>query len=467
MSTAIRIVLGALYRPHDLIAYLHEKPSAPWILLGIAFTLIVTPFLIALWIIPLFPALRNTDVNFVIAMAPLFGWLMAGLGVGSINADSPILGRKLTKLGIFPDIIVQSIPAICFWFVVMQITMMPILAVGLAIIAANVPPDNALTDTQVICTILLFGVAMGKFFSIQLVIQRKTLMAVDWRWLLVVALVVAAGVLVIVPQVPQALALAVAIFALGVAWAQLRVEAWLWQACWMIGLTRMAALTQRTEWLNRYTLVCFDQLRLLPLPGTTAMLRRLSRSDPRQTAGWLAQLMTHPHDRRLAQRFISSLPASPHSDAIIFWLSIHPIGKALLSSVRSSPVAAPTSLQAYTAFAQVDAAGKWRLQLEHYGAPIASAPAPTDVPWLPDFIRSAQRMLEAWRWQHVERELAPAQGAVTSASVSELVAAWRAAIYATVAMLDGVQPEASWPIHLLDTVSEQLDFLQQMQTDEG
>lgn len=459
MRYITRILLGALYRPHDLIAYMEKQPSVQWVLIGITLLVFISPILAALWIVPLFPVLAQSTFAAALVTVPFFAVVMAAVGASRASKHS-FTASATDQYGLLPEIFLELIPVACFWFAVMQITITPLLTIGFFGIALWEPLESEfLSDTQVILLMVLFGTCIGKGLSMSMILDREPLPLFDWRWLLVIALPLIAGVLAIAPQTRQSLWLLLAFFLLGVAWAQLRIENWLWQACWMIVLTRTTVITRHPEWLDRYALLSFDQLRLLPLPGTTEMLQQQSRVAPRQTALWLAKLMTQPNDRWLAQRVLRQLPSTSQAHAIIFWLSLHPVGKELLRSIGATP----TLVQAYAQWAHVDAPGAWRSQLEQYGATITLAPVPNDIPWMPDLVRLGQTILEARRWQQLERALPPLLESIGNQSVEIALHSLQSQIHEVVSLQTDTTPESSWPMQLLNTIAEQLTFLQDVE----
>jgi hypothetical protein len=447
MRHMLRILLGALYRPYDLLDDFKSDKTTVWVALGLAASMIAGSAAIALSIIYLALSDIPAEPTRTIMSLPLLSVIMSTI---PFMTTGPQL-----KLG--------QAAAYSFWFVIAQTTITPSLMIGLALVSAwSLSADGQLTLMQIVLLILLVSVCFGKLINLMILLHQRDSWSIDRRWLVVIGLPALALVLWMTPPAYGTLWLALALVLCAVAWAQLRLGAWLWQAGWALLLMSVAGVIRRSDWPGKYFPACLDQTRFLPLPRTMALLRQQRRISAYQTARWIRRLATQPNDRWLVQRFVLDLPPDPTSSAILFWLSIDPVGQKLLASIPESRRQRSASVQAYTKLSHVVIPGAWRVALERYASALISAPMPADLGWVPDLIQCAQLILEARRWESLHQRLVPQSISHSSQTIEERLDAFRVQIRQILQAQLEIAPDTTWPIRLLDAATEHLAFLKEI-----
>ncbi|MBV9787772.1 MAG: hypothetical protein JOZ51_06350 [Chloroflexi bacterium] len=321
-----------------------------------------------------------------------------------------------------------------------------------------------MTATQSILAFLWVGIAVGRLITVMLVLHQRSKHMLDRRWFVVCGGPLLAIFILLIPQARSTGGGAISLILFGTAAAQFRIGAWLWQSAWVLALVSTTTFTRRLDRIDIYLPASFDQLRFLPLAGTTALLRRQSHVCAYQTSSWIIQLAAYPNDRSLARRFIANMPQEPQAYATLFWLSLDPAGQALLQSLTKPHQRAPAMVHAYAQLSQVVAPGAWRVALEHAARALIAAPPPTDIPWLPQCIATAQIILEARSWEHVQQGMLELVEAVHEASpaIEDTLIALREQIHHTLRAHLATDLRATWPLRLLATATEQLTFLKSM-----
>lgn len=449
MRNIIRVLLGALYRPFDLIEDLKTRGGMLWLTFGVGICVMIGAPVLTLILIFASSAELSSELVGTFITLPFFSTLLCSIGI----IATPLY------------LSLRPVQYISFWFVVTQITVTPLLILGsLVIIGQKSDLDEPLSLIQFVLLLLVFGIAVGKVISLMIVLHRRAEHKIDRRWLLVISLPILAVALWFTPQARNSSWLALAPLMLGIAWAQLHLEAWLWQACWSIILVRTTTVSKHTHRLSCGFPASFDQLRLLPLPGTTTMLQQHSSTSAYETASWIERLAGQPNDRWLAQRFILQLHPSPQANAILFWLSINPVGQVLLRSLEKSQRRVPGLVQSYAQLSHIIEPGAWRLVLQRNVPVLVSTPAAKDILWLPQLVANAQIILEARRWEQVQQGMTVLSQPLNEDSkpIEEMLTALREDIHHTLRSHLETPDHQMWPLRLLATATEQLTFLKSM-----
>ncbi|MBV9790356.1 MAG: hypothetical protein JOZ51_19350, partial [Chloroflexi bacterium] len=121
----------------------------------------------------------------------------------------------------------------------------------------------------------------------------------------------------------------------------------------------------------------------------------------------------------------------------------------------------PDTVRSYACFSEVVEPGAWRSTLERHAPAVLSAPAPRDMPWLPQLVAHAQLILEARHWAHVQQRLPGSDGAGSKEgkTAEETLQALRGQLRQTFGDRGAIAHQETWPVRLLDTLTEQLAFL--------
>ncbi|HEY1011844.1 MAG TPA: hypothetical protein VGE07_04010, partial [Herpetosiphonaceae bacterium] len=265
------LLTSALLRPSEFRRFLARgrrnialgaAAAALWIGVGWAFAVLIVPDM---------AALRSKAFGYGVIGAVLPGMLASfGVMAGRPARDEPDAHAS-------------------FWILRSQLAYAPSLVVALPL-ATHYELMGQSSRWLVASSVGWIGLLIGSMLTVALLTQPRRLHIAMVRWLTGgVCLIMSIQFLTAFPPSLFETQLLVASFA-GLAVGALRPLSWIWAAAWSLALAAGAGLGVAPQRLCDLHPARFDELCLLPLPGTVRLARSLGEADTAAACAWLLAL---------------------------------------------------------------------------------------------------------------------------------------------------------------------------------